>query len=176
MLVELLNAICYFILYTNYGFQLVTLVYAICCSCLIVVAFIDIDHGIINDRFNIIIGICAVVLVIFSNDISWVTRVIGLFSISVPLLIVAILTNGIGEGDIKLFAAIGLLIGWKLNLLTILMASILASIYGISLIIIKKQNGKTQIPFGPFISFAAIIAVLYGNNIINSYLSLIGLS
>lgn len=171
-LVESLNALFYLLIYLVYGFSILTPIYFIASSCLISLAFIDFDCKIIPDRFQIIIGICGILLLIFSNNISWLDRVIGLFAISVPFFVIAMF-GGMGEGDVKLFAVCGFLIGWKLILLSMLISSIIAAIVGISLIIAKKAEKKSEIPFGPYIALAVLISILAGDNIIKAYLSLI---
>lgn len=172
-LVELANALCYWLVYVQYGFQWVTLLYFVCCSCLICVALIDGDHQIIPDRFNIIIGVCGLIMAVFARDISWVARVIGLFCVSMPVLLIVLFTGGMGEGDVKLFAALGLLLGWKLSLFTVLVASVTAAVYGVAVMIRKKGDGKLAIPFGPFISAAGILAILCGNALVDAYVSLL---
>jgi leader peptidase (prepilin peptidase)/N-methyltransferase len=171
-LVEIINAVCYLAIYLIFGLNLISLCYAVFCTSLIVLAFIDIDHKIIPDRFNIIIGICGILLLFLSHDVSVLDRVIGLFAVSIPLLIVFLITGGMGEGDIKLFAVCGFVLGWKLILLTMLFASIFAAIFGIILMVNKKATRKTEIPFGPYIAFAAIASLFFGNNLLNSYFSL----
>jgi len=171
--IEALNAICYFVIYLKFGFNYSTLIYFVVFSSLIVLALIDFDHKIIPDRFHIIIGVCAIALIFAAKDLTILERVIGFFAISVPVYIIALLTDGMGEGDVKLFAVCGLMLGWKLILLTMLIASILAAAYGLILMLAKKAKGKSEIPFGPFIAFAVMICIFAGNDIINLYLSLI---
>ena len=170
--VEVLNAVCYMGIYLMFGFNIASICYAVFCTSLIVLAFIDIDHKIIPDRFNIIIGICGILLLFFTHDITWLDRVIGFFAISIPILIISLISGGMGEGDIKLFAVCGFFLGWKLILLTMLFASIFAAIFGIILMINKKATGKTEMPFGPYIAMAAIVSLFFGNGLLNSYLSL----
>lgn len=169
--IELLNALCYLAVYAVYGLGWLSVVYAVVCSCLITLSMIDIDTKEIPNRFHLIIGLCAVVAGLLpGNGIGWGDRLIGLFCISLPLLVIALLTGGIGEGDIKLFAVCGLLLGWKLTLLAMLLASVLAGLYGGVLMAVKKASGKTQIPFGPFIALGVMMSLLAGNAILDGYL------
>lgn len=81
-----------------------------------------------------------------------------------------------GGGDIKLFFMIGLFIGIKLGVVTILLSIYLGATYGVISILynkIKNKNYNSMIPYGPFISIAAFIAVIYGADIINWYIKLI---
>ena len=80
-----------------------------------------------------------------------------------------------GGGDIKLFGMVGLFLGIKLGLLTILLSVYVGAIYGVATIIyskIKKREFNSMIPYGPFISVGALISILYGTNIINWYIGL----
>ena len=80
-----------------------------------------------------------------------------------------------GGGDIKLFGMVGLFLGIKLGLLTILLSVYVGAIYGVATIIyskIKKKEFNSKIPYGPFISVGALISILYGTNIINWYIGL----
>ena len=80
-----------------------------------------------------------------------------------------------GGGDIKLFGMVGLFLGIKLGLLTILLSVYVGAIYGVATIIyskIKKKELNSMIPYGPFISVGALISILYGTNIINWYIGL----
>ena len=80
-----------------------------------------------------------------------------------------------GGGDIKLFGMVGLFLGIKLGLLTILLSVYVGAIYGVATIIyskIKKKEFNSMITYGPFISVGALISILYGTNIINWYIGL----
>lgn len=88
------------------------------------------------------------------------------------LLLIAIISRGgMGGGDIKFAAALGLWLGWKLTLLTLLISFILGGLIGVLLLLFKLKDRKDFIPFGPFIAGGAFIAMLYGNNIIKWYLN-----
>lgn len=150
--IELVNAICYFLTYRLFGFHIQSLLLAVVCSCLIVNAMIDLDHKILLDRFNIIIGLCAIALGFTAHNITWTERIIGFFALSVPFLIIALATGGMGEGDVKLIAVCGLLLGWKLILLTLLFASVTAAVYGIALIVKKQCRKEIQNSFRPVYS------------------------
>ena len=80
-----------------------------------------------------------------------------------------------GGGDIKLFGMVGLFLGIKLGLLTILLSVYVGAIYGVGSIIysrIKKKEFNSMIPYGPFISVGALISILYGMSMINWYIGL----
>ena len=78
--------------------------------------------------------------------------------------------EGMGYGDFKLLAAIGAWLGWKMLPLIILLSSLLGAIVGIALITLTKRGRDNPIPFGPYLAVAGIIAMLYGEAIVASYL------
>jgi leader peptidase (prepilin peptidase)/N-methyltransferase len=81
--------------------------------------------------------------------------------------------EGIGGGDLKLFAFIGLILGIKLTLLAIFMSSLLGTIFGLYLITVGKYNRNRYLPFGPFIAGGSMITYLWGNQIVQWYLELV---
>ena len=77
----------------------------------------------------------------------------------------------IGGGDIRLGALMGILLGWKLGLIALIAAYLFGSIVSIILLLKKKATRKSAIPFGPFLVIGTIIAIFYGNQILEWYLS-----
>lgn len=78
--------------------------------------------------------------------------------------------EGMGYGDFKLLAAIGAWLGWQMLPLVILLSSLTGGIIGILLIIIKKNQRNTTIPFGPYLAAGGLIALFWGNKINHAYL------
>ena len=71
--------------------------------------------------------------------------------------------ESMGGGDVKLLAMIGSFIGWKLALFTFFLAPFFGSVVGIAL---KVKQGRSVIPYGPHLSLAALVAILYGEEIL----------
>jgi leader peptidase (prepilin peptidase)/N-methyltransferase len=134
-------------------------------SVLIVIAMIDYDTGIIPDRMNIAVAVLAL-LSLFTRSISWADRLIGLLTFSLPMLILALTCNGFGGGDIKLTAAAGFLLGWKAMLITILISSVCAAIYGIFLMVKTKADIKSKFAFGPWLCLGMMLSSLYTPDIL----------
>lgn len=89
-------------------------------------------------------------------------------------LVLWLISHGrwIGFGDVKLGVALGLLTGsWQLAFLTLFLANLIGCFIVIPGLITKKMTRTTQVPFGPMLIGACVIAVLYGYSIINWYLS-----
>ncbi|MFA5144216.1 MAG: prepilin peptidase [Candidatus Omnitrophota bacterium] len=72
--------------------------------------------------------------------------------------------EAMGGGDVKLMAMIGSFIGLKLVILTFFIAPFLGAVPGI---ILKLRKGAEIIPYGPFLSAAALVSIFFGNKIIS---------
>ena len=86
------------------------------------------------------------------------------------LLLIFLVTKGrgIGFGDVKLMAAAGLLLGWKLIILSLGLGCVLGSIIHITLMYVKDKD--RVLAFGPYLSLGIFISMLYGEQIIEWYL------
>jgi len=140
-------------------------------SLLVIISFIDIDHYRIPDPL-IISGLGAgIAFQIFIPFQPLINSLIGFITGGGILFLIAVLSRGgMGGGDIKLGALIGLFLGWKLMFLSLFIAAFLASAAGIYLMIIKKKSRKDAVPFGPFLSLGAFISLLWGNHLILGYI------
>jgi leader peptidase (prepilin peptidase)/N-methyltransferase len=76
-----------------------------------------------------------------------------------------------GFGDVKMLAMIGAFLGWKLMLLTLVLASFLGSLVGVGMIAVKRGDMKYALPFGTFLAVAAVFASMIGDRIVNWYAS-----
>ena len=81
--------------------------------------------------------------------------------------------EGMGGGDIKLLAMIGAFTGFKGVLFSLIGGSLIGTIVGIPLMLIKKENTKYAIPFGPFLSLGAVIFLFSGDRFIYAFLNII---
>jgi leader peptidase (prepilin peptidase)/N-methyltransferase len=70
--------------------------------------------------------------------------------------------EGMGYGDFKLLAALGAWLGWKMLLPIILISSVVGALVGIVLIVLARRGRDIPIPFGPYLTAAGFIALLYG--------------
>ncbi|HEX7642218.1 MAG TPA: A24 family peptidase [Burkholderiaceae bacterium] len=79
-------------------------------------------------------------------------------------------TEGMGQGDYKLLAALGAWFGWKMLPLIVLVSSLFGAVIGIVLIVLAKRGRNYAIPFGPYLAFAGLVALVAGQPIIDAYL------
>ena len=119
------------------------------------------------ERYAAFSGISAAM----SAPMSWL-KLLGAFCVSVPFLIMA-LAGGMGLGDAKLMAAVGILLGWKQTLLAAFFGIVIGCIAALILKIRKKRGWKSEIPFGPFLCIGSYLSMLVGEQILSFYLSLL---
>ncbi|MCJ7425588.1 MAG: prepilin peptidase [Dehalococcoidales bacterium] len=84
-------------------------------------------------------------------------------------LIVIVSRGGMGWGDVKLAALIGLVTGFPLVFIALLIGVVLGGVVAALLLVFKIKKRKEAIPFGPFLAIAAIATLLWGNSILSWY-------
>ena len=181
-IVELMNAILWVAavhLFWERSIPL-TIIYALTFSIFICIFFIDLEHQLIFDRFQIILLVLGVLSVFLDVDYGWLSHVIGgaagfLFFFLIAWIFEAIYkTEGLGGGDVKLAGVAGLLLGWERLLLALLVATIPAAII-MSVLSRGKEGEERKFPFGPFLVIGFAVAMFFGADIINWYMSLVGI-
>ena len=190
-LVELLCAALALFLYREFGASVELLFYLALCTALVVITLIDIKHLIIPDVITLP-GIAAGVALnavgtdweaatraIFSHDLVEflsATANIAIFnSIGGALLgggaflLVAVAyrtlrkKEGMGMGDVKLIAMLGAFFGMWGVLVIIFLSSLLGTLIGLSVIILRRKDPGYAIAYGPFLSLSAVLYLLGGN-------------
>ena len=177
-LVELLNGLLYLLLFMHFGLSLDFVFYAALSSILIVISIIDYYHKIIPDKINLAILIIGIVyklisVLVLNQENDLLDSVLGFALGGGLFLLIAILTNAMGGGDIKMMGALGVWFGVKGILLISLLSFVIGSIMMIFLLITKVKGRKDEVPFGPFICIAALVTMLYRVEIIDMYIKFI---
>ncbi len=169
-IVEAANGILYVLTFLRFGLTIETLLYCLMFSALLSLSLIDFRTFEIPVGFNIFILVLGITRVATDYK-NWLLYVIGLVSVSFVLLLIFLITKGrgIGGGDVKLMAATGLLLGWKLNLLGFVFGCILGAIIHVIRMKVSKE-GRT-LAMGPYLSLGITISVFFGEYIINWYMS-----
>ena len=72
-------------------------------------------------------------------------------------------------GDVKMLAMIGAFLGWQLMLVTLLLASLLGSVIGIGMLVLRLSDGKYALPLGSFLALAALVAMSIGEPVVAWY-------
>ena len=177
--VEALNAIGYVGLLWFFGAGWPAVVYGLLYSALLVVAGTDLSHKIIPNIITfpgIAVGLISASTIL---PLGFVNGLIGLLVGGGILWLLAWASpylfgkEGMGGGDIKLLAMIGAFLGWKPALMTIMVGSFLGSVVGITLIAVRVIKREDYIPFGPFLVCGALVALFFGQSILDWYLGLL---
>ena len=174
--VEVLTGIAMVMLVRHFGLTAPLPVYAAFLAALIVITFIDLDYQIIPDVISlpgIVVGlVCAAAGFGPSLGASLAGLLLGggfLYAVAAGYEL-ATGREGMGGGDIKLLAMIGTFLGWSGVLTTLLIASFSGAVAGGVLIVLKRGDGRSPIPFGPFLAAGATFALFLGNRAIDWYL------
>lgn len=172
-LIELLNGILYLLIFMNYGLSLYFVLYAGIASLLIVISIIDLNTKTIPDGLNLFGGIFAVLLGIYLFRGDYLYHLYGFLFGFLLFLLIAVITNAMGGGDIKLMGVLGILFGLEGIIFTTVLSFIYGAVISVGLITSGKAGRKDFIPFGPFISLAALTYILVGEIILEFYYNII---
>jgi leader peptidase (prepilin peptidase)/N-methyltransferase len=80
--------------------------------------------------------------------------------------------EGMGGGDVKMLAMIGAFLGWKLAIVTLVFSSIAGALIGMLVLAIRRGGLKYALPYGTFLALGALVASLYGDQIVEWYVGL----
>jgi len=178
--VELATAVIFALLYWHYGLSVELGVMAFYACQFIIIFVVDLEHGLILNKVvypGMVVALLLALLPQAGLAPQIGTRVAyaalgGGIGFGIFLLIAIVSRGGMGWGDVKLAALIGLATSFPLVFLAIIMGAILGGIVAVALVIAKKRKRRETIPFGPFLALAAMITLLWGSNILNWYLGL----
>jgi len=173
--VEALNALGYVGLLWFFGPSWPAVAYGLLYSALLVVAGTDLSHKIIPNAITlpgIAVGLISAATIL---PLGLMNGLIGLLVGGGILWLLAWASpylfgkEGMGGGDIKLLAMIGAFLGWKPALMTIMVGSFLGSLVGVTLIAVRVIKREDYIPFGPFLVCGALVALFFGQSILDWY-------
>lgn len=167
------------------GISVFSVIYGMSAAMLLCLAVVDWNTQYIPFECTVVIFICGLIR-LFADGTNWWEYVIGLFAVSGFLYIADrvgtrilrrryqddTIDSVIGDGDIKLMAATGLLLGWKLNFMALGIGCIMGSV--IHLTLMKIKGSGRQFAFGPYLSLGVFITMICGEQLVSWYLNLIG--
>lgn len=174
-IIELFTGIVFLCLYLMYGFSLSFIKYIVFVSILIVIGIIDLNTTDVYLKTTLTGIIFGIIFVLIGNYLgSGITEyVYGAFLGGGIISLIILITNGMGWGDAEICFMSGIFLGLKLTVVMLFFSFVIGGISGLILILLKKKSRRDYIPFGPFISIAAILTVFIGERAINWYLSLL---
>ncbi|KIL46204.1 prepilin peptidase [Jeotgalibacillus campisalis] len=171
---EMLTGVLFAYAYWKYQFSLEFAVALLFISLLVIITVSDLAYMIIPDKILLFFGGALLVLRVFEPLTPWWDAYAGSVAGFSLLLFIAIVSKGgMGGGDIKLYAVIGLVLGVKLTLLSFFLATLIGTMAGVAGIVWKRKNRKEPVPFGPSIAAASVITYFWGEDLISLYLQLL---
>lgn len=200
-LIELATGLLFLFLYTRFGLSLWFAKYAVFGALLIVLAVTDWQERLLPDRVTfpgMALGLAFSLLVPVADGMVW-SLVRWADWPPIPLTVESLLDSGLGAllgagalylvgelyfrlrhregmgfGDVKMMAMVGFFLGPKLALLTIFLASLGGSLLGGIFILACRRGSQYELPFGTFLSAAALAAALWGRLLLAWYLGYFG--
>ncbi|MBT9582368.1 prepilin peptidase [bacterium] len=149
------------------------------------VFFTDVDHWIIPDEvnlFGVLFGCFAGIFLpsrgdmdVFQEFFGWsiegnfwgsllgVLVGIGFFRFIQLLGLLVARQEAMGDGDVKYAAVLGAFLGWQMALTAFFLSFLLGAVYAVPLLLSSKGRGKDPVPFGTFMSLAAVPVALWGD-------------
>ena len=138
---------------------------------LLAIALIDYDTVEIPNSLVIALIPFAIASVWLMPDAAILSRIIGIFSVALPMLLTSLAISGaFGGGDIKLMAVCGFLLGWELTLLAFFIALLLCAPVAVYTMANSKRKRGQHIVFGPALCSGVVVSLFFGSEILNWYL------
>jgi leader peptidase (prepilin peptidase) / N-methyltransferase len=174
-IIELVTMVVFVLHYLVFGLDIVLVPRLLFAAALIVLFAIDLEHHLLPNVITlpgIVVGLAfsamvppgftdALIGIVVGGGVLWLIgeayyRYSG--------------QEGMGGGDVKMLAMIGAFLGWKLVVLTLVLSSILGSLIGVLVLAIRRGGLKYALPYGTFLSLAALTSSLVGSRIVDWYL------
>ena len=179
--IEALTAITSVIVAWHFGYTLQAGFALLLTWALIALIFIDIDHQLLPDSITLPmlwLGMCLSLFNVFTDaHASIIGAVAGYLALWAVFHLFKLATGkeGMGYGDFKLLALFGAWQGWQYLPIIILLSSLVGAVIGLGMIVFAKHDHNVPIPFGPYLAIAGWIALLWGNDLNQLYLTTAGL-
>jgi leader peptidase (prepilin peptidase)/N-methyltransferase len=173
---EIVGGLLFSISYLFLGFSADVVVFLTTISVFFILSISDIYYTLVIDRVWMV-GLVVLVVVRWfqSTFFDYLLSAVFMFLILYLIAFVgkmAMKKVALGGGDVKVYLFIGFVLPFPSALLSLFLAALSGLLYGL----IKKGKNGNEIPLIPFIAFGVVIALLYGNIIIEFYLRLLGVS
>jgi leader peptidase (prepilin peptidase)/N-methyltransferase len=158
------------------------------------VFFTDIDHWIIPDEVNLfgvlfgcLVGVFLPIrgdMDVFQEFLGWSIQAnfwgsllgvfvgVGFFRFIQLLGLLVARQEAMGDGDVKYAAVLGAFLGWQMALAAFFLSFLLGALYAVPLLLSSKGRGKDPVPFGTFMSLAAVPVALWGDRLFELFLRL----
>lgn len=174
-LFEILSGFLWLFTFIKLGNTTEFYIFLVAVCILAIESYIDIKTRLVSDLYWIIGSVILILIhIVYFTILPHLMSSLIMF---ISLYLLAIFSEKIlkketlGGGDIKLYLFIGMVLDLRLALLSLFLASVFGLIYAM----IKKSKSDTYLPLVPFISLGVFVSYFWGNDLINWYLSLLGI-
>lgn len=169
-LAELITGFLFLLAYINLG---LTLEFAGAClliSLAVIVTVSDVNYMLIPNKLLLFFALSFIIFRTIHPLQPWYDSIYGaLAGFAIILVIIVLSKGGMGAGDMKLLGTLGILMGLKLTLLTLFLATLIGTVISLTLLSFKVIGRKDPFPFGPSIVLAAVISYLFGFDLLQLY-------
>jgi leader peptidase (prepilin peptidase)/N-methyltransferase len=181
--VELAAGIIFALLYWHSGLTAELGLLLFYASLFIIIFVVDLEHGLILNKVTYPGMVAALLFAVFLPQ-AWLVEywpnfgianaaIGGVIGFIIFLLLAVISRGGMGWGDVKLAALIGFAAGYPQVFLALLIGALLGGVAAVILLTTGKRRRGQSIQYGPFLSLAAMVTLLWGSDIINWYKGLL---
>lgn len=168
--IELATAFLFTYSFVRIGIHLELMISLLLISMLMIIFVTDLTFMLIPNKLLLFFLPILVILRIIVPLDPWWSAPLGMFvGFSLILVIIFMSRGGMGTGDMKLFAILGVVLGVDKVLITFFLACVIGSVIGMALLLLKRVKRKQAVPFGPYIMIASLLAYFYGDQLINWY-------
>jgi leader peptidase (prepilin peptidase) / N-methyltransferase len=160
----------------NFQFLIALIYYLFIVSCLIVVIFADLKYRIIPDKIVFPAIIISVLYLFIIHNSLFLNHLLSGFGACLFFLLLFVITKGkgMGFGDVKFAFLMGLILGFPKIIVGLYIAFLTGAVVGCILIIWRKRKLRgSSIPFGPFLVLGALLAMFWGESILQKITSVL---
>lgn len=170
-LVEIVTSGLFALTYLRFGWTAQLPVALVLISALIVITGIDLVHQIIPDLLTLP-GILLGFLANFATArVGWLESLLGILVGGGTFFVIILASNGgMGGGDMKLGAMLGAFLGWKITLVSLLIAVLAGGLVAVVLLLMRTRGRKDPVPFGPFLALGGTAGLFWGETLLACYL------
>lgn len=169
--VELGTAAVYAFLYNRYGLTGHLMLISAYMAFFILVTVTDLEHRLILNRIIVPAILLALVAGLFTPDLNWKQALVGgLVGFGFFYAVAMLYPGGMGAGDVKLAAFIGLITGFPVVIVALLVTILAGGLISLLLVVTRIRSMRDAIPYGPFLVIGGVFALFWGQPIVDGYL------
>ncbi|MFD1018914.1 prepilin peptidase [Thalassobacillus hwangdonensis] len=167
--IELLTGVLFAYSYIMFGWSIEFAGAILLVSLSVIILVSDLLYMIIPDRLLLFFLPLFIILRVLAPLDPWYASLIGAIGAYLLIaLIILISKGGMGGGDMKLLALLGILFGYKI-IMVFFLSTLIGALVTIALLATKTVNRKQPVPFGPFIIMAALLTYFHGDALLEWY-------